>query len=338
MGITAKELAKILNISQTAVSMALHNKPGVSQKTKQEVLMAAEKYGYDFSKLTNINQTKGNIIFVDYRINYVLKSNRALFFELIEGVKQGCEENGYPMFTYQIYEEETDVDIHFQNLRGKDCIGIILLGTEISESVLKRFLTLRIPIVLIDAYLPSVPCNSVVINNEQGAYEATEYLIKCCNKKPGYLKSKYRLSNLNEREVGFKYVLRQHALSDSQYICHELSADIEGAFSDMLEIIERNDQLADCYFAENDHIAIGVIKALKLKGYRIPEDIAVIGFDNILEGKIIEPSLTTINVPRHFMGKMAVKTLLDSMNSADPYKIKVSVNPNLVKRFSLVQK
>lgn len=188
MGITAKELAKILNISQTAVSMALHNKPGVSQKTKQEVLMAAEKYGYDFSKLTNINQTKGNIIFVDYRINYVLKSNRALFFELIEGVKQGCEENGYPMFTYQIYEEETDVDIHFQNLRGKDCIGIILLGTEISESVLKRFLTLRIPIVLIDAYLPSVPCNSVVINNEQGAYEATEYLIKCCNKKPGYLK------------------------------------------------------------------------------------------------------------------------------------------------------
>lgn len=106
----------------------------------------------------------------------------------------------------------------------------------------------------------------------------------------------------------------------------------------MLEIIERNDQLADCYFAENDHIAIGVIKALKLKGYRIPEDIAVIGFDNILEGKIIEPSLTTINVPRHFMGKMAVKTLLDSMNSADPYKIKVSVNPNLVKRFSLVQK
>lgn len=71
MGITAKELAKKLNLSQTAVSMALHNKPGVSRETRQAVLDAADKYGYDFSKLS-ISKQSGNIFFIDYRMNYIM--------------------------------------------------------------------------------------------------------------------------------------------------------------------------------------------------------------------------------------------------------------------------
>ncbi len=239
------------------------------------------------------------------------------------------------MFTYQIYNTPTDMEQHLQNLRGNDCTGIILLGTDIPENVLKAFLQLSIPIVLIDSYSPTVPCNSIVINNEQGAYDATDYLISRCNKKPGYLKSSYYLQNLHERESGFRAALRKHALSDSHYICHELTPNIDGAFADMLGIIDQNDQLADCYFAENDHIAIGAMKAFKQKGFKIPEDIAIIGFDNIQEGKIIEPSLTTMNVPRYFMGQLAVKTLLDCLKSPFPHKIKISVNPNLIKRFSV---
>lgn len=90
----------------------------------------------------------------------------------------------------------------------------------------------------------------------------------------------------------------------------ELAPSIEGAFSDMLEIIDSGTPLAKCYFADNDLIAIGSIKALKLRGYRIPQDIAVIGFDNISEGRILEPSLTTIDIPRRFMGQTAVDQLI----------------------------
>ncbi len=334
MGITAKELARKLNLSQTAVSMALHNKPGVSRETRQAVLDAAEKYGYDFSKLSFTNNS-GNIFFIDYRMSYIMKANNALFLELIDGAKQICENNNYHLFTYQIYNDVSDFQIHLNNLRGNDCAGIILLGTDTPEAVLKTFLQLSVPLVLIDAYLPSFPCNSITISNEQGAYDATKYLIDRSGKKPGYIKSHHRLPNLKEREDGFKAALRDNSLSDSQYIVHEVSADIEGAFTDMMKIIESKDTLAECYFAENDHLAIGAIKALKLKGYRIPEDISIIGFDNIPECKVIEPALTTIHVPRYYIGKIAAETLLKNIQTPSPYVVRTSVNPKLIKRLSV---
>lgn len=334
MGITAKELAKKLNLSQTAVSMALHNKPGVSRETRQAVLDAADKYGYDFSKLSFSKQS-GNIFFIDYRMNYIMKANHALFVELIDGAKQICAKNNYDLFTYQIYNDVTDFQIHLNNLRGNDCIGIILLGTDTPEAVLKTFLQLSVPLVLIDAYLPSLPCNSITISNEQGAYDATKYLINRSGKKPGYIKSHHRLPNLNERETGFKAALRDNALSDSQYIVHEVSADIEGTFTDMLKIIESNDTLAECYFAENDHLAIGALKALKLKGYRIPEDISIIGFDDIPESRVVEPALTTIHVPRYYIGKVAAEMLIKNIQSPSQYVLRTSVNPKLIKRLSV---
>ncbi len=115
----------------------------------------------------------------------------------------------------------------------------------------------------------------------------------------------------------------------------QLFADIEGAFTDMMKIIESKDTLAECYFAENDHLAIGAIKALKLKGYRIPEDISIIGFDNIPECKVIEPALTTIHVPRYYIGKIAAETLLKNIQTPSPYVVRTSVNPKLIKRLSV---
>lgn len=106
--------------------------------------------------------------------------------------------------------------------------------------------------------------------------------------------------------------------------------------ADMLEIIDRKDPLAKCYFADNDIIAIGAMKALMLRGYRIPEDISFIGFDNISEGKIIEPSLTTMDVPRLYIGKTAAKLLVEQIDSKVVHTSKVEIAARLVKRFSCV--
>lgn len=104
----------------------------------------------------------------------------------------------------------------------------------------------------------------------------------------------------------------------------------------MLEIIDRRDPLAKCYFADNDIIAIGAMKALMLRGYRIPEDISFIGFDNISEGRIIEPALTTMDVPRLYIGKTAAKLLVEQIDSKVVHTSKVEIAARLVKRFSCV--
>ena len=102
----------------------------------------------------------------------------------------------------------------------------------------------------------------------------------------------------------------------------------------MLEVIDSGLPLASCYFADNDSIAIGAIKALKLRGLRIPEDIAIVGFDNISESRIIDPSLTTIDVPRLQLGKVAARLLLDQIHSHSTVSLKVELATHLVKRLS----
>lgn len=87
--------------------------------------------------------------------------------------------------------------------------------------------------------------------------------------------------------------------------------------ADMLAVIDRGDALADCYFADNDLIAIGTIKALRLRGYKIPEQIAVVGFDNVSEGRIIDPALTTISVPRHYRDRLRPENCSPKLKSQD---------------------
>ena len=92
-------------------------------------------------------------------------------------------------------------------------------------------------------------------------------------------------------------------MSSSRSIVHILTPSMEGAYADMLEIIKNGEELASCYFADNDLIAVGAIKALKENGYRIPQDIGIVGFDNLPLGSVIEPALTTIHVPKQYMGE-----------------------------------
>lgn len=117
-------------------------------------------------------------------------------------------------------------------------------------------------------------------------------------------------------------------MSPSCSVIHRLSPSIENAMADMLTIIDSEETLATSYLADNDMIAIGAIKAFKMRGYKIPEDIAVIGFDNISESQIIEPALTTMDVPRLFIGHTAAKVLIKQMNSKRIYPVKVEISPN----------
>ncbi len=335
MEITAKELAKKLNLSETAVSMALNNKRGVSTETRARVISEAEKWGYDFSKLSRKKNSSGDIYYIVFRTHNAILNYNPIFSELIDGIEQECRQNNYRLKTLQLYGQNEDVTKTIEELRLARCEGIILLGTEITADICKEFMKLSVPVVLLDTYLPSAKCSCVQINNVQGAYIATDYLIRRTKKQPGHLKSSYYIENFDGRRKGFQQAVREHGMSIGKTITHELSPSVEGAFADMMEIIDRGDDLATCYFADNDLIAIGAIKALKLQGFRVPEDIAVIGFDNINEARIIDPALTTVDIPRKFMGQTAAHQLIQQINNPVQHTLKIEVSTSLVKRFSV---
>ena len=195
MSITAKELAEKLNLSQTAVSMALNNKPGVSTETRRMVVEAAEKYGYDFTRLSLKKNKAGSIYAVSYRSHNAIMSYSPIFDAMVEGMESVVQKDNYKLKVITFYEKRDNLEHYLGDLRTTDCVGIILFGTEMREEMVRPFLKLPFPVVILDAYFENLDCNYVVPNNRQGAYLATDYLISLRMKQPGYLQSAYPLRN-----------------------------------------------------------------------------------------------------------------------------------------------
>lgn len=336
MGITAKELAQKLNLSPAAVSMALNHKSGVSTKTRQLVLDAAERYGYDFTRISGKHTENGTIYFVLYKKYGTVVTDTPFFSQVSEGISLCCKRNGYKTKISYLYEEEDTLQQQIEDIQYSDCAGIILLGTEMAPEDMKPFLNLPVPLVLLDAYFETVPCDCVLINNVQGAYLATKYLIQKCKKQPGYLRSAYQISNFAERASGFYKALRSFGMSSSKSIVHQLTPSVEGACADMLELIKGGEELAPCYFADNDLIAIGAMKAFRQSGFSVPGDISLVGFDNMPLCSVIEPALSTIHVPKQYMGEAAADRLISLLKQPGQPPVKTEISTSLVKRHTVV--
>ncbi len=336
MSITAKELAAKLNLSEAAISIVLNNKPGVSTTTRKRVLEAAHKYGYDFQKkAVSSTVPQGTICFVIYhKSGTVIRNDTAFFSALSNGVSIGCKREHYDLVIRYVYEDE-DLEEQLYNIKTSQFSGIILLATEMDDTSISYFSDFELPIVILDSYFEMLDYDCVKINNAQGAFLATSHLISKRKTQPGYLCSSYPTHNFQERSEGFYKAIRTNGMSRARCVVHALSPSQEGAYADMKEILESGEEPAPCYFADNDLIAIGAITALKECGYRIPEDIAVIGFGDLPLCEFVTPTLTTINAPTHFMGKTAVGRLVQLITERDTLTYNIEIRTTLLKRNSV---
>lgn len=335
VAITAKELAKKLNLSAAAVSLALNHKPGVSTATRKRVLAAADRYGYDYTKLKlgEPVQNSGSVYFIIFKKHGAVVTDTPFFDQLTEGIDAACKLLPYYLTVHYLYEGDDPASL-FSDLKMNGCRGLILLGTEMQSQDVQPFLKSELPVVLLDNYFEELDVDSVLINNIKGAYLATDYLIRRRKAQPGYLHSSYSINNFEERADGFYKAIRRNGMSTSRSVVHRLAPSADGAYADMKELLAQKEPLADCYFADNDLIAAGAAKALKEVGYQIPRDIAVIGFDNMPICTYIEPALTTIHVPKQYMGRMAVQRLHELICQPDSQPIKIEISTKLVKRKS----
>lgn len=332
MKVTAKQISEQLGISAAAVSMALNNKPGVSMEMRHQIIDVATQMGYDFSRIDKKNYKSNTIAFIFFHKNFVFDT--PFFTALATSVENVIKEHGYQLYALHIHDLD-DIHEKIKSLESYNFEGILLLGTTMSRDDFEPFNHINIPLVLLDSYFPNIQADCVTINNVDSAQTATDYLIKKKHQQPGYLHSTQDIVNFTERSLGFYNAVRKNALPISKSIVHEISPSLDGAYADMMEILERKEPIAFCYFADNDEIAIGAMRAFKEKGYKIPEDVSIIGFDNIPYATYVEPSLTTIDVPKAYMGVVAAKRLISAIQDKDEYHIKIEINTNLIHRNSL---
>lgn len=334
MPITAKELARKLGLSAAAVSMALNNKPGVSESTREKVIRAAKEAGYEFGKLRTKEDTpKGSIAFLLYRRHGAVVGDTPFFSSLTDGVENACRSAGYLLNMHYVYEENVQQELKL--LAAQDTKGVILLGTELREEDFAPFADFSLPLMVLDTYFEGISKDCILINNVQGAFLATNYIISKRKQQPGYLRSSYSIGNFDERADGFYKAIRHNGMATGASIVHRLAPSVEGAYADMKALIGQGEPLAACYFADNDLIAAGAMRAFKEAGYRIPEDIGIVGFDNTAMCELLEPPMTTIHVPKQAMGQLAVEQLLRLIQKCSAAPVKIEVGTTLIKRGTL---
>ncbi|MCC2258875.1 LacI family DNA-binding transcriptional regulator [Intestinimonas aquisgranensis] len=342
-GVTAKEIAAKLNLSPSAVSLALNGKPGVSEATRALVVETAVRMGYSRQE-NNPSEPDRTVCFVRYAGAIVQIAEHTSFSSFVlQGVESRATELGYGTQVRYLNAGDMYNPQTLDFIRNAD--GVIFLGTDITETQLPELEQLfeslgDTPVVVVDSTVLANRVDCVVNDCFGGARAAAELLLRTGHRRIGYVKAKQRIRNLDERERGVRAALAQADLPLSAVI--EVDISSEGAFQDFDAWIKANPDLPDGLFAENDVLAAAVIRSLKKHGYRVPHDVSVIGFDDIPMCEMLDPPLTTVHAFKEELGIIAVEHLDRRIKRGEvPHQmpsiglLTTTVSTRLVERFSV---
>jgi LacI family transcriptional regulator len=329
--ITISEIAKLAGVSRTTVSRVLSGGSFVSKKTKDKVLEVIEKNEYEPSIIAQSLRTNKT-----RTIGLVLADIENPFYSRVaKGVIDAAETKKYNVIlcnsNNDINSEERDINTLIN--RGVD--GLILTTVALKTKTIKSLIEREYPFMLIDCKIDFPGVNYVVNDDYYGAKLATEYLISIGHKKIFFLGNR-KLISLRERLRGFRDTLKANNI-ESDIVMPEKFINVYGVY-DIERIIEylisRVDKIT-AIFAGNDYSAIKSIKVINDYGLRVPEDISVIGYDNIEISSVIKVPLTTIRQPKYLLGKLAVEQLFEILENKSNKEVKrIILRPDLVIRES----
>lgn len=299
----------------------------------------AEELGFEYDAPSQPRKTS-TILLIIYKQHGRVVADTPFFESLIKGVSDMTYKLGYHRLSVSYFYSQENKAEQLSSLRSIKCAGIVLLATEMRATDVTQFEHLGVPIVLLDNWFPTKNLDSVVIDNSRGAWTAVRYLRNMGHTDIGYLHSNTEIRNFLERRDGYIQAMRYFHTSDIDplHTIVEVGSTMESAYKDMSRYLDGNPYLPTAYFADNDLIAMSCIRALKDHGLRVPEDISVIGFDDVSTAAIADPPLTTMAVPKTNMGAIAVRRLVEHVKGeTDGEVVRISVLPEIVQRASVVK-
>lgn len=333
---TINELAKLAQTSPATVSLALNNRPGVSPVTRQRILDIAAESGYISRKKESIPDKKIiKLIAVSKPNTSDVHNFRTSFFaDIINWVQKRCSQFEYSMFYSTIPHSDFITTIKSSEA-AQPSDGILLLGTYLDDNEIDSLTQISSPLVVLDRNCPLTQINTVGINNYMGAYRSVSSLIELGHHHIGYIQSSSSVANLNERHKGFIDALSDKNLSLFENSYFQCNSYVDDGVELLCKQLSKCHTLPTAFFCENDYNALCLISALNKLGMHTPEDISVIGFDDVPECIIASPQLTTVHVNRKAMAYTAVDLLHALISDPDTVATKsISVNVRLVERAS----
>jgi LacI family transcriptional regulator len=319
--LTIIDIAKALGISKSTVSRALTNSHDINAETRQRVIDFAKEHNYGPNPVA-----KGLRAQKTFSIGVVVPELKNNFFaQVIEGVDDVLYKEGYQLIIAQSYEQmEREIEA-VQYLANRSIDGLIVSVSAKSKTYEHfKILSKRgLPIVFFDRVPEDFQTHKVVIDNRQVAFTATEILIKKGHKRILHIIHAQNLSISQERLKGYKEALEKNKIPFNEkliYYCDYATTDIKEIEQKLLQFLKAK-QKPDAIFSSGDRITTIIYGCLQQLGYKVPDDMAFIGFSNNAMLDLLNPSITVIRQPAFQMGKSAAELLLKLIKSKKPTKV-----------------
>lgn len=334
MKVTIQDVAKEAGVSITTVSRVINNNYPVSISTREKVEKAIEKLNFNPNLLArSLIHSKTNTIGV------IIPSITNLFFPLVvKGIESELREHGYTIYLCDTdNNEEYEID-YTNSLLARQVDGIIAIdpSTKNIKSGFYEKVSQELPLVCINGYSKGIKCNFVLNDEETGAVQAIEHLIKLGHEKIALVRGENSYSYDLKEDIYVEIMKKYNFESNIKIINIGNGNKDETTAMTIAKIMDELQKLKDitAFFTCNDLMALGVINACKKLNLDVPKDISVIGFDNISVASLVEPQITTVDQNMYDLGRRASKLLLENIEKQVNNTQKIVLDTKLIIRES----
>lgn len=331
---TITDIANALGLTPSAVSKALSDHPRISDATKEAVRAMAEKLDYQRNKIASALR-KGQTMLVGVLIP---AANINFFSSVVKGIEDAVNREGYQVIISQSYDdpEKERANVAALLTSQVDAIFASIANKTTNFDHFNRVRESGIPLILFDRVEESLPVSKVVIDDYQGAYQATRHLIEQGCRRIVHLAGYHNVPLYRARVEGCQAALEEAGLPIDPALIIESDLRLEDGRKVMQVLLEKG-ELPDGIFAASDHAAAGAMQTLQENGIRIPDQVAVVGFSNEPFSSMIHPPLSTIDQHSEEMGRLAAEAFLQQVKTpveTDSDRPMTVLAPRLVVRAS----
>jgi DNA-binding LacI/PurR family transcriptional regulator len=311
--ITRKEVAERAGVSVAVVSYVVNDGPRpVSPETKLRVERAIEELGYYPNELARSLSRKQTAI-----IGLIIPSLiNPVYAEIADSLTRYCGAEGYRVILGSSgRHHQTEVEFA-KSLRAKRVDGVIMIPSESPEEILNPLQQAHIPTVVLEHDLPNVHC--IAIDDLQGGQLATRHLLSLGHRRIGMIRRKPTTALSRMRYVAFQDMLQQASISLDPDLVIESEAGQASGYASMQRLLALP-RPPTAVFAHNDVLAMGAMSAIRQAGLTVPQDMSIVGYDDIIHSAYLNPPLTTVKLPIAEMGRVAGKKILDLIKSGNSF-------------------
>jgi LacI family transcriptional regulator len=328
--ITILDVAAASGVSYGTVSRVINNDVHVKAETRLRVLQAMEELGYTVNRQArSLAGGRSNIIGVR-----VPSIGTGYIGEIMRGIDAELNKCGYDLMLFTTNRVEANEAEYVVNIANSMVDGLLLITPRPPADYLGTLMGHNFPFVLIDTHDNDQDYPAVGSTNWQGAYQATDFLFAKGHTRIGFIAGRMDLDASVERLEGYKAALRMHHIPFNPDLVFPGMYDQVDGYTGAQQLFELS-QPPTAIFASNDVMAMGVMDAVRACGLRIPEDISVIGFDDIPQAALVRPALTTVRQPLEQMGRVATQSLLDMLKDRSKKITRIELPTQLVIRDSV---